>query len=176
MAELEIHTDSGHTSDPSGQRVGLLAASLAVALGIVTIASHRTHTRAVVVRAEANDQWQYHQSRRIKYHILELGEDLIALLSSQNAGAQRVIQRYEKEKARYQAECKETEERARKKEEEVERAERRALRYDVGEGFLEIGLVVTSLYFLSGKKLFPGMGAVAGIIGVAIAASGLMIV
>ncbi len=154
----------------------MLAATLAVALGIVTIASHRTHTRAVVVRAEANDQWQYHQSRRIKYQTLELGEDLITLLSSQNTERQQIIQRYEKEKARYQRESKETEERARKKEEEVERAERQALRYDIGEGFLEIGLVVTSLYFLSRKKLFPAMGAVSGVFGIVIAVSGLMVV
>jgi hypothetical protein len=44
-------------------------------------------------------------------------------------------------------------------------------RFDLGEGFLELGLVMSSLYFLSRKRFFVllgGVGAVAGtIIGVA---------
>ena len=39
-----------------GQRVGIMAAVLAVLLAIVTIASHRTHTDAIIARLEANDK------------------------------------------------------------------------------------------------------------------------
>ena len=41
-----------------------------------------------------------------------------------------------------------------------------------GEGLLEIGLVLTSLYFISRSKLFPVMGIIGAITGVGIALSG----
>ena len=56
----------------------------------------------------------------------------------------------------------------------AEADEHRALRYDVGEGLLEIGLVLSSLYFISRKKMFPVMGITAGIAGTAIAITGLL--
>src|SRR5579871_1222166 len=71
MPELEIHHESGHAIDPIGQRVGVLAAALAVLLAVVTIASHRTHTAAIIHKANANDAWQHYQSTRVKYHNLE---------------------------------------------------------------------------------------------------------
>ena len=80
MAELEIHHEvEGH--DPLGKKVGVLAALLAVALlAIVTIVSHRAHTDAVLIKSEANDKWSFYQSKRIKFHSLELGEDLLNAL------------------------------------------------------------------------------------------------
>ena len=56
MAELEIHHE-GHEPDGPGKIVGILAAVLAVCLAIVTIASHRTHTEAIIKKSESNDQW-----------------------------------------------------------------------------------------------------------------------
>jgi hypothetical protein len=59
MAELEIHQETEHEKDPFGQRVGVLAALLAVALAIVTIASHREHTAGIMHKSDANDEWTY---------------------------------------------------------------------------------------------------------------------
>ena len=54
MAELEIHHEEGEKHhDPLGQRVGIMAAVLAVLLAVVTIASHRTHTEAIIARSGA---------------------------------------------------------------------------------------------------------------------------
>lgn len=174
MAELEIHHETKHEADPAGQKVGLLAAGLAVFLALVTIASHRTHTEAVILRTEANDKWQYYQSRRIKYHSLELGEDLIAALGAKNEASEKALERYRTEKERYEKEGRETQSEARKIEIDGKAAERRAQRYDFGEGLLEIGLVLTSLFFISRKKLFPTIGLIAGISGIAIALTALL--
>ena len=100
MAELEIHTKSEHEPDPRGQKVGILAALLAVGLAMVTIASHRAHTTGVLLRTEANDQWAHYQSQRLKLHNLELGEDLIRLLGTKNAATDRALERYRSEKYR----------------------------------------------------------------------------
>ena len=88
MAELEIHHE-GHEHDPIGQRVGVLAALLAVFLAVVTILSHRTHTEAIIKKSESNDQWQYYQASRLKFHNLELGERLIGVLGGQQSERQR---------------------------------------------------------------------------------------
>ena len=44
-----------------------------------------------------------------------------------------------------------------------------------GEGLLEIGLVLTSMYFISKKKMFPVMGVLSGVIGVGIAITGFLL-
>src|SRR5215217_7905020 len=65
MAELEIHHE-GHESDPLGQRIGAMAAVIAVFLAAVTIMSHRSHTDAVIYKTEANDKWAFYQAKSIK--------------------------------------------------------------------------------------------------------------
>ncbi|HTQ52866.1 MAG TPA: DUF4337 domain-containing protein [Bryobacteraceae bacterium] len=174
MAELEIHHEGGHEHDRTGQLVGVLASVLAVCLAVVTIASHRTHTEAIIKKSESNDQWQYYQASRLKFHNLELGERLIAALGPNSPAAQQTLAQFAKDKVKYTEQAKELLEKARGTSEASESAERRALRYDFGEGLLEIGLVLSSLYFIARKRLFPVAGAIAGVAGIAIAATGLM--
>jgi hypothetical protein len=175
MAELEIHTESEGAPDPRGQKVGVLAALLAVALAMVTIASHRAHTEGVLLKTEANDRWSFYQSKRIKFHSLELGEQLITLLGAKNQDNAKAIADFHGQQARYDKESQKVMEEAHEKEAESIRVEGRALRYDFGEGLLEIALVLSSLYFISRKMLFPVIGIIAGIAGVAMAVTGLFV-
>lgn len=174
MAELEIHHE-GHEHDPIGQRVGILAAVLAVFLAVVTIASHRTHTEAIIKKAESNDEWAHYQSSRIKFHNLELGERLTRLVGTGKPGFQENLDQYKAEKEKYAAQAKEIQEKAELRSQESEAAERRALRYDFGEGLLEIGLVLSSMYFIARRMLFPVIGVIAGVAGVALAITGLLL-
>src|SRR5436190_23514595 len=107
MSELEIHHETGHASDPVGQKVGILAAVLAVALAIVTIASHRTHTAAIMHKSTANDEWSHYQATRVKYHNLDLGENLLRVLHANGDGAEAMRADYEKQKIKYEAQSKE---------------------------------------------------------------------
>src|SRR5579864_1403497 len=91
MAELEIHHEAQHKIDPAGQRVGVLAALLAVALAIVSIASHRTHTAAIIHKSAANDSWQRYQSTRVKIHTLELGESLVQLSGAESSRVKQTL-------------------------------------------------------------------------------------
>ena len=174
MAELEIHHEVEGPPDPTGKRIGVLAAIIAVMLAAVTIQSHRTHTAAVVFKSEANDQWSFYQSKRIKQHTLELGSDLLRTMAPANQATADVLKRYESERKRYDADSEKVQEAAKGKEEECENAEHRALRYDLGEGLLELALVLCSLYFISRKKLFPAVGIVAAILWAGIAETGLL--
>ena len=174
MPEIEIKTEGGE-SDPRGQKVGVLAAVLAVILAVVSIASHRAHTLAVVERSEANDQWSFYQSKRIKFHSLELGADLVNLLGHDKPGAEQTLARYQAEEKKYEKESKEVEAEAKKKEQETRHTEDQALRYDLGEGMLEIGVVMASLYFIARKKLFPVVSLIFGVLGIAVAISGALL-
>ncbi len=70
-----------------GKMIGVLASILAVFLAVVTIVSHRAHTDAVLFKSEANDKWSYYQAKKIKFHSLELGVDLLNAMPTRNATA-----------------------------------------------------------------------------------------
>jgi hypothetical protein len=171
MAELEIHHEvEGH--DPKGKTIGVVASVLAVLLAIVTIISHRAHTDAVILKSDANDKWAFYQSKRIKFHNLELGEDLLNAMTARTPVADKTLARYASEKKRYEKDSEKAQESAVETEKEASHIEAKALRYDFGEGLLEIGLVLTSLYFIARSNLFPVIGIISALAGVVIAALG----
>jgi len=175
MAELEIHHEHEHgEADPLGKSIGVMAAVLAVMLAIVTILSHRAHTEGVLLKTDANDQWAYYQSNRIKFHNLELGEDLLNAIPNKMPEASKTLVRYAKEKEEYSKKAKAIQQEAKGLEQETAHLERRALHYDFGEGLLEIGLILTSLYFISKSKIFPVVGLVASIAGIAFGVLGYL--
>ena len=174
MAELEIHHEV-EGADPLGKKIGVLASVLAVFLAIVTIVSHRAHTDAVLYKSDANDKWAFYQAKKIKFHSLELGVDLLNALPTQGPQTAATAARYEKEKKRYTKESDEAQEDARKMDEKAAHVEDQALRFDFGEGLLEIGLVLTSLYFIARSTLFPVVGVISAVIGIAMAISGYLL-
>ena len=174
MAELEIHHEGGHESDPMGRRVGVLAAVVAVLLAIVTIASHRTHTAAIIHKSTSNDEWAHYQSTRVKYHNLELAQSLVTLLGVKGENADKLMADDAAQMKKYGDQGKDLQDKAQKLDELTDHDEARALRYDIGEGLLEIGLVLSSLYFISKKKMFPLMGVTAAAAGIVIACTGLL--
>src|ERR1700712_3419334 len=105
MAELEIHHET-HDHDPAARIVGIMAAVISVFLAIVTIMSHRAHTEGVLLKTDANDKWSQYQASRIKFHNLELGEDILNSLPSKTPEAEKIYARYEKNKDRYSEEGK----------------------------------------------------------------------
>ena len=174
MAELEIHHEDEHTSDPLGQKVGVMASVLAVLLAVVSIASHRTHTAAIIHKSGSNDQWAYYQATRVKLHTTEMGENMVHLLGAKGEGADKMLAEYAGQKKKYEEQSKEIQEKAKGADEAAEADEHRALRYDVGEGLLEIGLVLSSLYFISRTKMFPVLGVIGGVAGAGIAITGFL--
>jgi len=175
MAELEIHHEEGGGHDPTGKRVGVMAALLAVFLAVVTILSHRAHTEAIIAKTDSNDQWQYYQANRLKYHNLEVAEQLISILGPNNPGAKEALDHFNKDMQKYTGQANEQQEKAKHQMEQSEAAEHRGLRYDLGEGLLEIALVLSSLYFISRKMLFPVIGVIAGVAGLLVAVTGMLI-
>jgi hypothetical protein len=173
---MSEHLHAHHPdSDPAGKRVGVQAAIFAVLLAVVTILSHRTHTSAIMHKSTANDQWSYYQATRIKLHNSELGLNMLKVLGIKGDAEEKMVADYEKQTKKYEEQSKDNMEKARSAEEGAEADEHRALRFDMGEGLLEMGLVLSSLYFIARKKMFPLLGLIAAIAGTNIGATGLMI-
>src|SRR5580658_149037 len=175
MPELEIHHESEHQADPTGQKIGILAAVLAVVLAVVTIASHRTHTAAIISKSSANDAWAHYQASRMKSHDLELGQSLVQVFGAQGGPAEAMLADTAAQMQKYDKQAKDIQVEADRDDHAAEAAEDRALRYDFGEGLLEIALVLSSMYFISRKTMFPVIGVIAGLAGTFIALSGLFL-
>jgi hypothetical protein len=174
MAELEIHHEV-EGADPLGKKIGILASILAVLLAVVTIVSHRAHTDAVLFKSTANDKWSYFQSKRIKFHNLELGIDLLNAMPQRDKTAEETVARYKQEKQRYTRDSDVAQKDAEDEDKKAEHVEIQALRFDFGEGLLEIGLVLTSLYFIARRTIFPVVGVISAVLGVAAALSGYFV-
>jgi hypothetical protein len=174
MAEVEIHTGHDHSIDSFGQRVGVAVGVIGIILAVVTIGSHRAHTQAVIDRTEENDEWSFYQAKKIRQQVLDVGADLARTLTSDESRVQAVVDRYSKQSAHYAEETKDIEKEARTKRDETVREEGRAVRLDIGEGFLELGLVLSSLYFLSKRRFFPVIGITAAVIGTALGIAGFL--
>ena len=161
-------------SDKRGKAIGVMAAVISLFLAIVTIASHRSHTHAILLKSEANDKWAYYQAQRIKFHNLELGEDLLQSMGSITSAGQERLHRYATDKVKYEKRSEETQEEAHALELGAQHVEVEALRFDIGEGLLEIGIVLTSLYFLSKSMMFPAIGGISAVVGIILGVLGYL--
>jgi Domain of unknown function (DUF4337) len=173
MPEIELSPE--HAADPSTRRVGLLVGVVGILLSVVTIASHRAHTGAVIYRTESNDAWSYYQAKKIRENTSEIAVTLLHALSSDAAKTEAPVQKLEAARAKYAADAEKIQADANAKDEETKLEESRALRFDIGEGLLELGLVLCSLYFLARKNFFPVLGVLASILGSAMGIWGFLL-
>jgi hypothetical protein len=173
MPEIEVKPE--HADDPNTRRVGITVGVIGVILSIVTIASHRTHTQAVIHRTEANDAWAYYQAKKIREYASDVGVTLLRALSADAAKAAPAEEKLEAARGKYAGDAEKLQDDARAKDHETELEEHRALWFDVGEGFLELGLVLCSLYFLARNKFFPTMGLIAAVLGAGLGIWGWML-
>jgi hypothetical protein len=175
LQELQEHAEHAK-HDPGLAPVSLTMAILAVLVATISLLGHRAHTEEVVLQNKVSDQWAYYQAKNIRRHSDEMFADLVALVAPKDAVEARGLHdKYKAEAARYGDEQKESDAHARELERETDSTRRRADRYDLGEVFLEIALVVTSITLLSGRRLFWHAGIVVGTLGIAVSLTGLLV-
>jgi hypothetical protein len=174
FSELKEHAEHAK-HEPAMAPVSVSMAVLAVLVAVASLLGHRAHTEEVVLQARSSDQWAFYQAKNIRRHNDEIFADLSSVITTPDpATLAKLKDKYSQEAARYQKEQKEIEDEAKKFEAEVETSRRRADRFDLAEVFLEIGLVITSITLLSGRKLYWGMGLAFGAAGIIVAATGLL--
>jgi hypothetical protein len=173
MPEIEVTPE--HAADPVSRRVGILVGVVGILLSVVTIASHRSHTDAVIHRTESNDAWAYYQAKKIREYTSEVALTLIQTLGTDPVKSEASSKKFEAARAKYVADAEKIQEDAKAKYDESDHEEARALRFDIGEGLLELGLVLCSLYFLARKSFFPIFGVLSAIAGTAMGIWGYLL-
>lgn len=175
LTELQEHAEHAK-ENPTLAPVSVTMAILAVLVAVVSLLGHRAHTEEVVLQAKSSDQWAYYQAKNIRRHSDEFFVDLTSVQSTTDAAAlAKLREKYVAEAERYKDEQKEIEDRARELEAEVAIEMKRADRFDLAEVFLEMGLVITSITLLSGRRLFWLVGIALGVIGALVTVGGFLI-
>jgi hypothetical protein len=173
MPEIEVTPE--HAADPYTRRVGILVGVVGILLSVVTIASHRAHTQAVIHRTESNDAWAYFQAKKSREYTSDVAVTLLHTLGSDPAKMEAPVQKLEAARSKYAADAEKIQDDAKAKDDETKVEEHRALCFDIGEGLLELGLVLCSLYFLARKKFFPIFGVLASVAGAAMGIWGFVL-
>jgi uncharacterized membrane protein len=173
----ELHEHAEHAKhDPSLAPVSITMAILAVLVAIVSLLGHRAATEAVLNQSRASDQWAYYQAKNIRGHEDKLFANLSAIVPAADAEAlAKVREEYLQEAERYKEEQKEIETEARKLEEDVKLQLKRADRFDLGEVFLEVALVITSVTLLSRRRAFWMLGLCLGTMGIVVGVTGFLV-
>jgi hypothetical protein len=173
----ELHEHAEHAREhPDLAPVSLTMAVLAVLVATVSLLGHRTHTEEIILQNKVTDQWAYYQAKNIRRHNDEMFADLTTIVAAKDAEASAKLgEKYHGEADRYKEEQKELEKEAHATEDETKLATRKADRYDLGEVFLEIALVVTSITLLSGRRIFWHLGLLVAVAGILVAASAWMV-
>src|SRR5580692_647664 len=105
MAEIEVKPE--HAGDPHSRRVGILVGVVGILLSVVTIASHRAHTKAVIYRTESNDQWTYYQAKKIRENATDVALTLLQSLSSDASRTEAPVHKLEGARDHYADDAKE---------------------------------------------------------------------
>ena len=175
LSELQENAEHGR-ENPSLAPISVTMAILAVCVAVVSLLGHRSHTEELLTQNKATDQWAYYQAKNIRRHSYEMGVDMISLTEFKDkAQAEKVREKYQKEAERYTKEQAEIEEQAKDLEKDSGLAQRKANRFDLGEVFLEIALVISSLALLSRKRFYWFLGIVSGLAGLGVAATSFLL-
>jgi uncharacterized protein DUF4337 len=156
--------------------VSLTIAILAVFVAVVSLLGHRAHTEEILMQTRATDQWAYYQAKNMRRNNLEaLDEVLTALENTKADRAGEVQKHFHEEIDKYREQQTDIQAEARGLEGEVARASHRANRFDLGEVFLEIALVVTSITLLTDNRRYWYLGIGLACVGIVAAASGFLV-
>jgi hypothetical protein len=170
----EGHHD--HGDNPLIVPVSLTISILAVLVAAVTLLGHRAHTEELLLQSQATDQWAFYQAKNIRLHEMEGIADLLSAVVPQDKEKAAVLrEKYLKQVEGYASDKDDISEKAKELEKERDLISRRADRFDGGEAFLEIGLVICSITLLTKRKAFWFAGMLIGAAGIAFALTGFLL-
>jgi Domain of unknown function (DUF4337) len=174
--ELPEHEEHERHLHPLTIPVSVTISILAVLGAIVTLMGHRAHTEELLLQAKATDQWAYYQAKNIRLHEMQAVADMLAVLAPADKEKTAVVhEKYIKEVERYEKDKDTISDKAKELEAERDLISRRADRFDAGEVFLEMGLVICSITLLTKKRFFWFSGIAIGAVGVILAITGFLL-
>jgi len=176
MQEFTKQMNESAEVGESRRTISLAISILAVLVAMVTVLGHRTHTEAVLNQSRAGDQWNEYQAKKIRMDNLSVDMDLLALQPTSNPTATAAkVTEYKAHIEKWTEDLKEEQAKAREFEAEVNVAEHKAARYDLGEALLQIAVVLSSITLFTRNRAYFALGLTLGAAGLLIAASALPI-
>jgi hypothetical protein len=174
VQELKEHAEHGQES---GLRpVAFTMSLLAVLVAVTTVLGHRTHTEAVLKQNQATDQWNEYQAKKIRSEITKHADDILTVSAvADKDKAAETLKGDAERQAKWKDELPEEQKKAVELQDEVERAEVHADRFDLAEALLEIGLVITSVTLLTRRRVYWYLGLVFSAGGIVSALSVVML-
>jgi len=166
----------GGEDDPLVFSVSITISIMAVVLAAVTLMGHRTHTEELLRQGQSSDKWSQYQAKSIRLHEAHGFSDMARLGAPANKEVGEELKaKYGKEVEHYESDKEDVSKEAKDLEADRDLAGRKADRFDGGEGFLEIGLVICSITMLTKRKLFWFGGMLVGAVGIAVALTGFLL-
>lgn len=171
--ERELEEVVEKARQPFERKVGATMAITAAVLALVSVYGHVTTTEELLLQQKASDQWAFYQSKSIRRYQSEVARDMLAAITGPAAAAAGL--KYESNREKYRQESDAIEEKASDLEHESGVKSRQALRLHLGEIFLEIAIVVSSLALLTQRAGFWPAGVLAALAGAAISATAFLV-
>ncbi len=162
-----------HEDHPLVLPVSITISIMAVFVAGVSLLGHRAHTEGLRLETQAASRWTQYQAKSIRLHETQEISDVVNLVAPLNKElGDKLKEKYAKEVEHYESDKSDVSKEAKTLEDERDLAVRQADRFDGGEAFLEIGLVICSITLLTKRKFFWIGGVLIGILGFALAATG----
>jgi hypothetical protein len=166
-AEEEVQEHVHHAEGPFDKAVAGTMAIIAALLAVVSVLGQHYNTEKLLAQGKASDTWAYSQAKDIRHYIAQSTHDSVKDLRPGST----LVATYDQDAKRYKKEASEIQEKARDYEKERDALGEKADRFHLGEVFLEIAIVLSSLAILTKRRpLFWG-GCLSGIAGLVIDAT-----
>jgi Domain of unknown function (DUF4337) len=164
-AELEEHVH--HAREPFEKIVAATMAIIAAALAIVSVLGQHFNTETILDQQLASDEWALYQGKDVRRYVAQSTHDSLAALKGDAAA----ISQYAGEATKYKTQAAQIAEKARDYESERTKHRTVAHRFHLGEVFLEVAIVLSSLAILIKRKPLFIFGVFAALVGAVIAST-----
>jgi len=165
MAEHEVEEHVHHAHEPFDKIVAGTMAAIAALLAIVSVLGQHFNTEKLLRQQQSSDQWAFYQAKDIRRYVAGATVDML----KQSKAEPQSIEKYAKDADRYEKDKASIKEQAESFAKQSESAGERAESFHMGEVFLEIGIVLSSLAILTKRKAFFFGGGVDSLIGLILA-------
>lgn len=167
----EIEEHAHHAREPFDKKVAASMAIIAALLAVVSVLGQILVAEELLRQQQASDQWAYSQAKDIRHYVASVATDTLRA----GKGDQALVTKYAADDKRYKNDTTNIQENARELENESHRAGRHAFRMHLGEVFLEVAIVLSSLAILSKRSLFWLLGLASAAAGSIIALTSLLV-
>ncbi len=161
MADIDVpdyEELAEHAKNRFGRQVALVTALYAVLLAITSLGGNNAGKDMMLSQQQASNQWAFYQSKVMREHTYRIEALKTKALLAERGGTMppdarrqyaELLSLAEKESARYAAEKKEIETKAKQQEQSRDVSMRKDPYFDFAEAFLQIAIVLSSIAILS---------------------------